>query len=241
MIYEGKSCITYYDLDMAERLKFSALLRMVHIAADVNAADLGIGFTELSARNMSFILNRFSLKILEMPKYNDIVTIRTWAHGILNGTFIRKGDMYAESGGKIMEWASQWILLDLEARKILRPAAIGMELPTHENEGVEVMPQKIFLPKGEDLQAWRHFAEYTHTVRYCEVDTNLHMNNSMYGDLINNVLRDTELSPSMLQINYLVETKLDENIVVKALQKGNEFLITGVKEDGRNAFTALIS
>ena len=62
-MYEGKHRITYYDLDFRGQVKLSAILRMVHIAADVNAKELGIGFSVLHPLNISFVLQRFGLGI----------------------------------------------------------------------------------------------------------------------------------------------------------------------------------
>jgi len=233
-IYTGKTRITYYDLDQHGRIKLSALLRMVHIAADVNANDIGCGFETLSTLNMSFVLQRFGLRILRMPIYNESVTIRTWPHSIARGTFLRQGDMYDESGEKLMEWSSLWILFDIAARKILKPAALPVEITGAEDQGVIVQPEKIPL----NTDPGKEFSAYTHTVRYADVDTNMHMNNSIYGDLIGNALADAPPWKEV-QINYLAETRLGEEIEVTAHKNDKTFLIKG-HAPGRMSFSAQV-
>ena len=237
-LYTHTTPITYYDLDYCGNVKLSALLKIVHIAADKNASEIGIGFATLHPLNISFILQRFSLNISQMPKYGDTVTIRTWPADITRGTFVRKGDMYSNSGKKIMEWASLWILFDLNARKIIKPSALPVEVPAIGDEGVGIEPQKIILP--QDLGRTHH--SYLHTVRYSDVDTNIHMNNSVYGDLVGNVLysnTDTTINLQQVNINYLAETRMGEEISVNAYSVDNCNYIIG-ETSGRRAFTAMV-
>ena len=227
-MYEGKHRITYYDLDFRGQVKLSAILRMVHIAADVNAKELGIGFSVLHPLNISFVLQRFGLKISRMPAYDEVVTIRTWPAEMARGTFIRKGDMYSQSGEKLMEWASLWILFDIAQRKILKPSALPVEIPTLTEIAVDVAPEKVVLPDG--LQP---ISQHTHTVRYADVDTNMHMNNSIYGDLIGNAvyaeLDGESANWKEVQINYIGETRPGDEICIRKITatEGSDVYVAG--------------
>ena len=258
-MYEGKTRITYYDLDFRKKIKMSAFLRMVHVAADVNANELGVGLTTLLPLDISFVLQRFGVKIHRMPEYNEIVTIRTWPADLTRGTFIRNGDMFDLKGKKLMEWSSLWLLFDLKNRTILKPSALPVVIPTFTDVGVDVKPEKVTLPQSE-LPV---FSRYVHTVRYADVDTNMHMNNSIYGDLIGNAVFANEdcdgewdeaergFIPRVaagfgaephwkeVQINYLGETRLGEEINVTAYKDGGGFLVVGMAQ-GRVSFAAKI-
>jgi len=226
MIYEGKTRITYYDLDFRGKVKLSAILRMAHIAADVNANQLGIGFSVTQPLNISFVLQRFALKICRMPVYNETVTIRTWPAELARGTFIRKGDMHDESGRKIMEWSSLWILFDILNRKILKPSALPVDIPTVKDVDVDIKPERVMLPEIAP------FAQHIHTVRYAEIDTNMHMNNSIYGDLIGNAIFPAPGPGEYAEwkevwINYLGETRPGEEIKITAYKDGNSYFASG--------------
>lgn len=238
-IYDEPTRITYYDLDGAGQLKISALLRMVHIAADQNANELHIGFKDLEPYAMAFVLQRFGLKTTRAPHYDEIVRIRTWPASIARGTFTRQGEMLDAHGDRLMEWTSLWVLLDLNARKILRPSALPVSLPEIGGLGISTEAAKICLPDGWGMP---HYA-YRHTVRYNEVDTNRHMNNTIYGDLIQNAVyelgQDAPADWSRLQINYLSETRLGEEIQVTCRKQDNLFLVTGTAHD-QQAFLATL-
>ena len=236
-MYEGDTRITYYDLDFRGEMKLSAILRMVHIAAEVNANELGLGFETLQPLNISFVIQRFRLKIHRMPVYNETVTVRTWPAEMARGTFIRKGDMYDEEGKKIMEWASLWILFDIGERKIIKPSALPKEITITTGVDVDISPQKVTLPENG-----APFYRHTHTVRYADVDTNMHMNNSIYGDLIGNAVFPTaDAAPDWkeVQINYLGETCLGDEIEITAYKDGDGYTVHG-QAHGRASFAAKI-
>jgi len=215
---------------------------MVHVAADANAKFLGAGYDVLSARGITFVLQRFGVSITRMPNYDEEVTIRTWPSDISKGTFLRKGDMYDKDGIKIMEWASLWLLFDINARRVLRPNALPATLPKLGDEGVEIMPEKIAVPENMG----RPFTQYKHIVSYRDVDTNMHMNNSIYGDLIGDAIF-REPAPAtakqdwrQVQINYLAEIRLGEEVEVSAFQETDGFTVIG-KAGNCTAFVARIS
>lgn len=225
-MYEVQNRITYYDLDFNAGMKLSSIIKMVHIAADVNANELGIGFRTLSPLNMSFVIQRFGLKVTQMPMYDDVVTVRTWPAEMARGTFIRKGDMYDKNCNKLMEWASLWILFDIESRKILKPSALPVAVPTITNIPVDISPNKVVLPPNI-----QNTSQHIHTVRYADVDTNMHMNNAIYGDVISNAAYNIldKASPKWqeIQINFLGETKFGDEIDVTAYENAGTFYVKG--------------
>jgi acyl-ACP thioesterase len=240
-LYSEQRRINYYDLDCGGALRLSALLRMVHIAADVNAKELGAGFSTLSALSMGFILQRFSLSVNRMPAYDDVVTLRTWPAALERGLFVRKGDMYGAEGQKLMEWASLWLLFDLAARRILRPSALPAPFECIGAQGVETEAERI--EPRDDMGG--EVYSYRHTVRYADADTYMHMNNSVYGDLIANAMFAGGAGASAgewsrVHINYLSETRLGEEISVTRRREGALSYIAGTVGE-RAAFRAVVT
>ena len=236
-VYTGNVRISYYDLDMYGTLKLSALLRIIHIAADINATELGVGFSSLSKHDMTFILQRIGFKFTCFPGYNQNVKVSTWPAEVSRGTFLRQGVMESEAGEKMIEWASLWILFDIGNRKIMKPNQLPAALPSLSGSGVEISPKKIALP-GE---LGSPSSSYTHFVRYGDTDTNMHMNNSVYGDVIGNALQpiyaEKPFSYNEIQINYLLEAKLGTTIEVSAWQKGESIYVQGLT-GGKQGFVS---
>jgi len=245
-LYIYPTRINYYDLDFRGKVRLSALLRMVHIAADVNAREHGAGYDALAPLGMTFVLQRFGVSILRMPSYNEEIVIRTWPSGTEKGTFLRRGDMYDAKGEKIMEWASLWLLFDINERRPLKPTELPVELVCLGDEGVQVKPEKVSLPTD-----WgKPFHSYNHTVSYRDVDTNMHMNNSIYGDLIGDAIfpisafaseKSSEKSIELrrIQINYLAEMRLGAEVSITTHNDGNKFIVSG-ESSGRRSFIARV-
>lgn len=253
-MYKTKTRITYYDLDARGGLKFSAFLRMAHIAADENATEMGVGFAQLMPLGMSFVLQRFSAVAARLPVYNEAVFIATWPAALERGTFIRKGEMRDQDGNKLIEWASLWLLFDVNERKILRPTALPVQLTGLGDQGVALNPQKIEAP-GENADAVTPHSAYMHTVRYADTDTNNHMNNAIYGDLAGNGVFDGTKKHDedtltngwrQLHLNYLAEVRPGEVINVTAVKANETYWVTGETNEAdetkpRRIFTAQIA
>ena len=237
MLYEQNSQINFYDLNSRGDVTLSALLKHVNIAAGTNADAIGVGLDVTVPLNLAFVVQRFGLRIFDWPTYRQTVKIRTWPSEILKGTFIRRGDMWDESGNKMMEWTSLWVLIDIKERKVKRPKALPIELPGYGTMGVGVEGQKIDVPENAEL-----LASYPHIVRYSELDINMHMNNAVYGDLIANVAEIGRIPYkkwSEVQFNYLNEALLGEEIKVECRKAEDTLYITG-ESQSRPVFSTKI-
>ena len=237
MLYEQNSQINFYDLNSRGDVKLTALLKHINIAAGTNADAIGVGLDVTVPLNLAFVVQRFGLRIFDWPTHRQTVKIRTWPSEIAKGTFIRRGDMWDVDGNKMMEWTSLWVLIDIKERKVKRPKALPIELPQYGTMGVEVEGQKIDVLENAKL-----LASYPHTVRYSELDINMHMNNAVYGDLIANVVELGKVPYKKwreVQFNYLNEALLGDEINVECRKTEDALYVTGESQN-RSVFSAKI-
>ena len=232
MVYENDIMMSFYDMGMRGDIKLTALLKHINLAAGANADDLGIGINYTLSRGLTFVIQRFALRVYDWPSYRQQVKIRTWPAGIERGTFRRNGDMWDKNGKKLAEWTGLWVLIDVKERKVRRPKALEIELPKHGPMDVSVEAHKLEIPEEAKLTA-----SYRHVVRFSDADINQHMTNAVYGDLIANVIEIAETPFSNIklweeiQFNYLVEAKVGEEINVVCRQLGDALYIEGIVED----------
>lgn len=241
MIFKANTTISFYDLDARGDVTLTALLKHINLSAGANANDLGIGINDTLPLGLTFVLQRFALRIYDWPVFGQEVTIRTWPAEISKGAFRRNGDMTSLDGKKLAEWTGLWVLIDINKRKVKRPKALPVTLPEHGLLDVTIEADKIEVPQNAEL-----IASYPHIVRFSEIDVNKHMNNANYGNLIANVLEISE-SPLKIatkwrevQFNYLAETKRDEEVVVEFRQLGEDLYVTGTEQD-RMVFVAKVN
>ena len=227
IIYNEKDRITYYDLGMNGKPRLSALIKKIQTAADYNARDLGIGYAVLAPLGISFVLNQFALSINSLPEYDQEVFISTWPDSVTKGTFLRKGKMTNLNGITLVEWASKWILFNINERRILRPKDLPAELTGCGDQGVKIMPEKVLIKEAEQTLK----AEYVHYVSYSDCDTNMHMNNAVYADLIENVINLDGVSDfgfgNKVNINYQNEIRPGEEVTVRVFESGGGLVVQG--------------
>ena len=238
MFYEKEEIISFYDLDANGDVKLTALLKYMNEAAFYNAEKLGIGFDKTVEFGLVFVIQRIGIRLFKAPELNQKVTVRTWPGETTRSIFKRYGDLRDENGNKLIEWESLWVLIDIEARKIKRPSALPIEIPQYGKEDVAVEARKIILPEERES-----CASYDHTVKFNELDINMHMNNAIYADLIANVLALTASPPirtwSEIHFNYVHEAKLGDQVVVSCDQVAGSLHVTGSCGE-KTIFTATI-
>ena len=243
MIYQGTSTMNFYDLDGHGDVKLTALLRHINLSAGANAKELGIDLDFTLSLGLGFVIQRFALRMYKWPLYEETVQIRTWPAEITKGTFRRNGDMHSQDGIKMAEWTGLWVLFDINARKIKRPAALPVELPRYGAMGVNIEANRVHLPAGTAAPA----ASFIHTVRFTDMDTFMHMNNAFYGDLVANAIYSANpgvraSSVKEIQFNYLNETRIGDEIRLNTHFDTSQtdcytYHVIGTVE-GRNVFAA---
>jgi len=240
LICEFPARITYYDLDARGRPKISALLRYAHIAADINANQIGAGYEILKKYSMGFVLQRFAFEAKRMPLYEENVIIRTWPGSVEKGIYLRHGNMLSDENENLLEWTSLWVLFDLNERKILRPSALPVSIEGLGALGVTAQPKKIETSgdTGELISV------HSHTVRYNELDTYGHMNNTHYGDMVENAVNHRGLDGEAFewkraQINYLSELRFGDEVEISCEKQNAALRISGAAGD-KKIFSALL-
>ena len=226
MVYEKNLTINYYDLDGRGDVKLTAMLRHINLAAGHNSEEIGAGLDTTTPLGLAFVLQRFGLRVFKWPIYRQTVKIRTWPADIAKSTFRRNGDMWSLDGKKIAEWTGLWVLIDIKERKVKKPKALPIDIPVYGQMDVGVEVRKSDIPENASPDV-----SYLHTVRFSELDINMHMNNAVYGDLITNIMEMAKAEPisrrSEIQFNYLSEAKMGDDIEVGLMQNGSKLCVTG--------------
>jgi len=249
MIHKDNIFFNFYDINARGDVTLTALLKHINLAAGMNAEKLGIGTDTIIPMGITFVLQRFSIRIMQWAKFKQTAIIQTWPAEITKGAFRRNGDLYDENGSKIAEWTGLWVLIDFKERRVRKPKVLVMEIPSHGLLGVNIEVKKFEMPKNAVT-----FSKYTHNVQFSDADVNFHMNNAIYGDLIANVAEKiaekavqtpkiAENPPNNwqeLHFNYLAEAKIGDKILVECKHLNEKLYIIGTTEQ-HTVFTAEIS
>ena len=142
------------------------------------AAPLGFGYDDVHPLGYAWILARMHFRFVRTPLRNEKVTMETWHKGAGPLFFRRDFRILDQEGAECVLGTSEWIVMDLALRRMVRPEVIGAILPTAAQSEASALPQsapKVMRPKGVDFAL-----AGTHRVVYSDLDDNGHTNNTRY-------------------------------------------------------------
>lgn len=170
-------------------------------------------------QSQGWIFTRQKLVMNEWPRWNEILTIRTWLRPPSNGVFLfRDYEIFIGEGAtarKVGQCTSTFTLMDLQTRKL---AHIDWSTykPIWTNEGyLTLQPGKI-LPQVEVRELLRF------EVRNSDIDLNQHVNNTKYAQWVLDSIPMEVLTEGPLltgyEVNFLAETKLGDSVQIQVGQ-----------------------
>lgn len=167
--------IQYYEADVKQHVTLPMLINISLEASTQQAASLHIGEEEVHSRGLGWIILESSLDIHEMPRVHDTVTVKTWVEEA-NSFFSIRHFQVIKDDVVMVEIKMLFALLDMVSRKLTRiPDDFIEVLEPKAVKRVKRLANNDMWAEGDD---WDHVTEYA--VRYNDIDTNLHVNNSHY-------------------------------------------------------------
>lgn len=205
-VYELTQKVGYFQVDLAHRLQLSSLFKLLQEAAIHHANQARIGTQIMEDKEESWILNRVAMKLERYPKFDETITIQTWATRMKHFKGFRDFRIY--SGDELLGQVSTlWLYIDLKEKAITR-------LPTEIEENFLTRPTEIYFAELDRLRIPKpgpNASETTVTLRYSDIDGNQHVNNAAYMDFLQTCLdhQNLDTRPKELKIHYLKEISRD--------------------------------
>ena len=227
--------LVFADCDRYQRARVSALLSKAAAFAGYDYDARGLTHDKLYAMREVFLLSRVALRIHRCPLAGEVLDITTWENGAKGAHMQRVFEMADRSGSLCVSVKSDWILVDPETRKILRPASFTAKPLTVCPKEIDCPePKKIVLPH-EGLEELG-----TRRVMWSDLDGNGHLYSANYGDIVWDYLPPDlrERTPREFFINYSKEATLGEELRLLGHREGGEYRVEGLGPGG-TCFTAL--
>lgn len=233
--YSRQEELVFWDCDRNKKVRMATLLSKVAAFAGYDYDARGLTHERLLAMREVFLLSRVALRIHHCPGVRDVLTVTTWENGAKGAHLQRVFEMADQTGRLCVSVKSDWILVDPESRKILRPGSFTAKALTTCPKEIDCPEtRKIMLPKEglEDLGMRQ--------VAWSDLDGNGHLYSGNYGDIVWDALPADlqEQTPLEFFINYSKEATLGEKLCLKGFRDGNEYLMEGMGPEGV-CFTAL--
>ena len=179
---QGRFCyrqrILSYFVDRRLRLRPSAFMEFAQQMAYDGADELGFGEKAMISHGVGWILARMHFRFVRTPRRDEDVTMKTWHKGVGSLFFRRDFEIDGADGQAAVLGTSEWILMDLQQRRMVRPSNFDGIVPGEaqsEELALRDSAPKVVVPKGTELVK---VAE--HKVLYSDIDLNQHANNTRY-------------------------------------------------------------
>lgn len=228
--------IGYNQINPQGKLHLSSLFDFLQEAAWTHAEHIGFGYDFVNEQQKAFVLYQVDVNIKRLPVCNEDIHISTWPSA-LNRIFAERDYEIKNGQGEVLiEASSQWIIIDTQTRKAIRPTIMTKFLPYVTER--KMIDQK----KNRALKIDKALLEYVHQVQYSEIDINGHTNTSRYLEWIQNMVKeDLNIQDGdRFSISFVSESKLNESIHLKCIQQENTYHIEAKRDQDTIIIAKLI-
>ncbi len=180
-----KFYVGYSDVDSSDKCRLSRILDLCQNIATIHSDSLGYGTKGMMERGWAWLVTRMKIRILAYPIADREIEMRTWSRG-LKGVSARRGyEMLDDDGKTILLGNSYWALFDLEKQKLMR-------VPEEMEQAYSALDRDPFDGEEDEKIKDNEVIEFEKEfeIGKRDIDTNKHLNNARYFDLISEVLPD---------------------------------------------------
>ena len=132
--WRTEDTVCSYDVDPHQTARLPSLCRFMQEAAYHHAENLELGHSFLSEHGMGWVLARQRIEVEHLPRWGEIVHIRTWPSGRDRLFFYRDFELTDGRGEGILRASYAWSLIDIDKRERVHPAHyLHAEIPEGES------------------------------------------------------------------------------------------------------------
>jgi acyl-CoA thioesterase FadM len=227
----------YHDTDRNFNLTLFHISRYMQETAFAAFDLLDAPRREITDKGFAFILTKISFSFESVIKKFDEIRVETWALPIKSVTYIRNYRIIDETARVCaVRAATAWALISVEDKRIVHPRALSENFTAlTDDEEIGFAPvRKIKMPDDINVVSAGNLL-FTKDVLYSDIDENMHMNNTVYLDIIQNALSKA------LQGDPLDRLRTLDLTFNSGAVEGDRVSIYGVKITGEHGVEVFIS
>ncbi len=239
MYYTLPYTIPNFICDNHDTLTAWGCARLLQQAADNHTKLFGIGFQQLQEQHKAWVLCRTYYDVRRLPMDYEEVTVRTWSRGTDGLYAWRDFEMTDSQGTVIVAGATSWVVIDTNARHVVRLGEIVKGFESHPDMATDCDKLgRIRFPKGEEGELVVEHQQ----VKYSMLDHTQHVNNAEYIKWIFDNLPEgtTQSAPFKLDVEYLQETRPDDEVSIHRLCQPDGTLLFKISNPRTTAVVATL-
>jgi len=162
-----------YLLDFRGRVTIPMIGNYLMHAASNHASKRGFGFSDMTEKNVAWVLSRLAIEINRYPTMSEPVSLFTWIDEVGRLFTCRCFELVDSSGASVAYARSIWAAIDLQTR---RPAPLDVAALS-----VYIADRPCPIEKPGKIAAIETEAEgVPYQVKYSDLDINGHFNSVKY-------------------------------------------------------------
>ncbi|MBD7916237.1 acyl-[acyl-carrier-protein] thioesterase [Clostridium sp. Sa3CUN1] len=222
--YEKEYELHYYDVDKNLKANMSMIINILSDIGTKQSEELGSGMESLIENNMTWVFYNYHVKIVRNPMYKEKLTVKTEPVGFKKFYALRNYEIKDSNGNVIVTANAIFLLINLEKRRMMR-------IPKEQYDvyGVEGdIKEEFKIPRLETITEYKY--EDTFKVRYSDIDSNQHVNNTKYIDWAIETLPEEIVDNYTLdeiKVTFEKECKYGETVrVLTDVREEDEAIVT---------------
>lgn len=207
-------------------LKHTEICNLFQIVAGIHADLGGISYLDMQEHHQAWVLSRMRVEITKLPKWKDVITIKTWIKTLENSRSIRCLEMYLNEE-KIVGCETFWVVINTKTRRPDNLALPHTHFEKFDTDSILKPIQKINIPEAFTFKDERN-------ILLSDIDIVNHANNVKYLEWcldVTNIETVLKNKIKALNLNYIQELNYNDSIEIHHTE--NSFLIT---KDGKSCF-----
>jgi len=222
------------DFGLYSRLRPSSILDIFQDVAGRHAIELGCDGPALSRRNLAWVIVKLRYRVLAEAKMYQPVLVSTWPLPPGRIGYQREYRIADEQGNTIVEGSSEWVLMDISARRI---TSAGNIYPLS-----EYCQEKVFSDGFPRLRNFEPQGEaYSFLPPFSDFDLNGHVNNTKYANFVLDSLKPEKRDViSSFQLDYHREVLPGVELSLLHRRDGNVVQARGDSAQGEKMFSCRI-
>lgn len=200
-----------FQVDFTGRLMLGVLGNHILNVAGMNADTNGFGIDLLQQHNCTWVLSRLVIELDEHPREGDMLHIETWVESVMS-LFSGRNFALKSADGRTFGYArSIWAMIDTETRK---PRNL-LEINDGVMKNVVVTDKDCPIDKPGKIKVTSTEPASSFTVRYSDLDINVHLNSVRYIEHILDlfpldIFREKQIS--RFEIAFMAEAVYGETL-----------------------------
>ena len=192
-------------------LKYTDLCNLLQLTAGVHAELGGISFSDMQEHHQAWVLSRMRVEIKRLPKWRDVITVKTWINSLENSRSIRCLELY-DGDVKIVGCETFWAVFNTQTR---RPENLSLPHEHFEkypnDKATEIQFSKIDTSIDKTFVAEK-------TILLSDLDIVNHANSVKYLEWCLDYVEPKLLLNQKIEsfeMNYLKEVSLEDTITIE--------------------------